>query len=66
VMRRKAVRVTLELDCYELSDIYMSLQLALMHGAHVREIAEKIAEIFKKECTGTYDVKWVVTEVVGW
>jgi len=43
-------RIILELDCHELSDIHMSLQLALMHGADVGETAEKIASIFEKEC----------------
>jgi len=43
-------RIILELDCYELSDIYMSLQLALTHGAHVEETAGKIVAIFEKEC----------------
>jgi len=43
-------KIIIELNCNELSDIYMSLQLALIHGAYVEETFEKITSIFEREC----------------
>ena len=50
-------KIKVELDCYELSVIYMSLEFVIQHGGRgLEDTVEKIANILEKECEDKEEV----------